>query len=226
MNTLLKHLWKNSCMYNKTRHVDLCIAGMLLHMCCYGKSQDIKIYEIIDYILSHQFADGGWNCTWDSGENPRISSVHTTINVLEGLRDYLNNEYDYKKQNVATAIYKATELLLTRELFKSYTDGKPMHDQMIKPHYPPRWKYDLLRALEFFVSINHPYDFRMKDAINLIKNQLKGPFMPKGITISGQIHFKLEEGKYGALNTYRALKILKNYQNTFYLELIHMDIKE
>lgn len=40
-------------------------------------------------------------------------------------------------------------------------------------HYPCRWKYDCFRALEYFLQIGHPYDSRMQDALNLVKDALK-----------------------------------------------------
>jgi hypothetical protein len=226
IETLMKHLWKNKGMYNKVRKVDLCIAGMLLTLSCYGKSRNPKIDEIIDYILMHQYKDGGWNCMWDSGKNPNISSMHTTMNILEGLRDYLDYGYQYRKDEVSQVIHQATELLLSRALFKSFSNEKPIHEDMIKPHFPYRWKYDILRALEFMDSIHHPYDLRMKDGLLILKHQLKGPFMQKGTTISGLTHFKLEKGKYGAFNTFRVLKVFKRYLSDEYLNLIQIEIKE
>ena len=60
--------------------------------------------------------------------------------------------------------------------------------------------------------------------MNVLVKQMKGPFMPKGLTISGLTHFKLEENKYGMFNTLRALKVLKKYRYPLYQKLIQMDI--
>lgn len=226
MKTLLDHLWNHQGMYNKVRKVDLCIAGMLLHICCYGNSKSEKIFEIIDYILNQQFSDGGWNCMWDSGKNPKISSLHTTINVLEGLRDYINFGYDYKTDLVKKAIDEGAKLLLRRKLFKSFSTKTVIHPSMIEPHYPPRWKYDILRALDFFDSVSYPYDLSMKDALDIIASQIKNGLMPKGTTISGLVHFKLEKNNFGAFNTLRALKIFKRYRNEYYQALIQINQKK
>lgn len=65
------------------------MSAMLLSLVCYGKIDDFRINEIVDYILGHQMNDGGWNCAWDSVHNRSVvSSVHTTISVLEAFADY------------------------------------------------------------------------------------------------------------------------------------------
>jgi hypothetical protein len=219
LKTLMDYEWVNHGMYNKTRHQDMCIAGMLVSFLSYGKVNDPKLDEMIDYILSHQFSDGGWNCSWDSGKNPKISSVHTTLSVLEGLSEYVKNGYSYKVFEVKEAIPKGIACLLDRELFKDKKTGKPIHQSIIDCHYPARWKYDILRVLEYLASIRYPYDIRMEDAIQLIIHKMKNGYMPKGSRISGLIHFQLETDRYARFNTIRALKVLKIYKPDIYKDL-------
>lgn len=223
LNTLLDHEWflQDS---QKERYVDMCICGMLLSLSCYGNMKDSRIFEMIDYVMDHQMSDGGWNCLWHKKDTPHISSVHTTINVLEGLRDYDKSEYSYRTDEVKQAILMAVDMLLRRNLYQAHGTKDAIHIQMIKPSYPPRWKYDILRVLEFLESINYPDNLRITDAMNVLVKQMKGPFMPKGLTISGLTHFKLEENKYGMFNTLRALKVLKKYRYPLYQKLIQMDI--
>lgn len=223
LNTLLDHLWKDFGMYNRQYHLDMCIAGMLVSLTCYGKKNDTRVHEMIDYILNHKMPDHGWNCRWENKPYPRISSVHTTLSILEGLRDYLMGGYSYRVEEVKRAMNAGIETLLNRHLYQAHQTNEPIHIAMIKPTYPPRWKYDIYRAMEFFVSIEYPYDNRMKEALDIIKNTFKGPFMPKGSQISGLIHFKLEDSKYGMFNTLRALKIMQFYCPSKYQELIHMN---
>ena len=61
---LIDHMWYNNGLVTKTRHQDMCVSAMILNLACYGKLNDPRIFEIIDYILKHQFRDGGWNCDW------------------------------------------------------------------------------------------------------------------------------------------------------------------
>lgn len=214
--TLLQYEWVNKGMYNKTRHQDMCIVGMLVNFLSYGRVKDEKMNEMIDYIIAHQFSDGGWNCAWDSGKKPKISSIHTTLSVLEGLSEYVKIGYTYRIDEVKTAIPKGIEVLLSRDLYKQKQDGLPIHESIISIHYPPRWKYDILRALEYLSDIKYPYDERMGDAIDIVVGKMKAGFMPKGDRISGLIHFKLEDERYSRFNTFRALKILNFYKHTLY----------
>ena len=224
LNTLLDHEWNSSTMYNKSFHIDMCIAGMLLSMVCYGKKQDLRVHEIIDYILEREMSDGGWNCSWDRKPTPKISSVHTTLSILEGLRDYDQNGYTYRLNEVRIAMLKGIEVLLSRNLYQIHGKKVPIHDKMTKAFYPPRWKYDILRVLEFLASVSYPDSLEMNDAINLLTSQLKGPFMPKGSQISGLVHFQLEEGRLGMFNTLRALKVLHYYRYPLYEKLIGLEV--
>jgi hypothetical protein len=216
LETLLTYEWVNKGMYSKTRHQDMCIVGMLVSFLSYGRSKSEKIYEMIDYILAHQFIDGGWNCTWDSGKNPKISSIHTTLSVLEGLSEYQKNGYTYRIEEVLKQIPEGIECLLKRELFKNMKTGEAIHQSIIDIHYPPRWKYDILRVLEYLVSIKYPYDPRMEDAINLVIKKSKNGYMPKGSQISGLIHFQLEKERFSRFNTIRALKVIQFYKPDLY----------
>ncbi|MDD3068067.1 MAG: hypothetical protein PHW37_03830 [Acholeplasmataceae bacterium] len=217
--TLLKYEWQHHGMYNKNRHQDMCIVGMLLSLACYGKSKDPKIEQMIDYILEHQFLDGGWNCTWEF-KNPKISSVHTTLSILEGLNEYVMNQYQYRIDEIKQKIKEGENCLLNRHLYlKSSLDG-PIDKHMSNVHYPPRWKYDFLRALEYFSNKNYPFDHRMGNALNHLKFMMHGPYLKKGSKISGIIHFQLEDEKFGRFNTLRALKVIKTYDFPLYKKLI------
>jgi len=224
LTTLLNHEWKENALYHKRMHLDMCIVGMLLSLSTYGKRMDERINGMIDYILSHIMNDGGWNCAWERKPFPKISSVHTTLSILEGLRDYQKHGYRYRIDEVTSAINNGIETLIKRNLYQAHQTKEPIHPVMMKSSYPPRWKYDILKVLEFLESIKYPLDPRMNDAIEIIIHSLKGPFMPKGTQISGLIHFKLEEGNYGMFNTFRALKVLKFYQPSFYEKFINIEV--
>ncbi len=222
--TLLKYLWPNHGFYNKRVHVDMCVAAMILNMSAYGQIKDPKIEEMIDYILAHPMEDGGWNCSWERKPKPHTSSVHTTLSVLEALHQVLHQGYTYRRDEIREALYRGIETLLSRDLYKNKKTNEPIHPIMIKGSYPARWKYDILRVLEFLSTMHYPYDPRMQDAIDLLKSQMKGPFMPKGTKISGLTHIPLENGRYGAFNTLRMLKVLKSYEPNTYQTLIQKDV--
>ena len=221
---VLNDLWQNHGKVSKVRYQDMCMSAMLLSLVCYGKIYDFRTNEIVDYILKHQMNDGGWNCAWDSIHNRSlVASVHTTISVLEALADYKKYGYDYRLTEIEQQVAVGQEYLLKRNLFKSLKSGEAIHQDMISFHYPFRWKYDCFRALEYFVHIGHPYDSRMQDALTLEKTALKKGYINRGKSYSGKIHFPLESGIKGRFNTYRALLILKHFDNEAYQEVINTD---
>ena len=200
------------------------MAAMLLSLVCYGKINDLRINEIVDYILAHQMDDGGWNCAWNSRHNRSVvGSVHTTLSVLEAFADYEKHGYSYRLSNIKQQTALGQEYLLRRQLFKSLKTGEAIHPDMIGFHYPCRWKYDCFRALEYFAQIGHPYDNRMQDALNMVKTALRKGYINRGKQHSGKIHFPLESGVKGRFNTLRGLVILKHYDNEAYQGVIQAD---
>ena len=225
IRTLMDALWNLEDQVKKGRHLDMCVAGMLLSMASYGKIQDPKMNEIVNYLLRYRMLDGGWNCEWDRKVTSKTSSVHTTLSMLEAIRDYLDNGYTYKHAELEKAMQAGIEVLLERELFKSFKDGSPLFNGILSPTYPPRWKYHTLRALEFLASINYPFDPRMIEALDDLKKHMKGPLTRRGSQHSGLIHFKLEEETYGRFNTLRMLKVLKVYERDYYNQLLTLEIE-
>ncbi len=213
LKTLMTHLWPGR-LPRGVYHIDLCIPGMVLEMLAYAKVDDNIIEEIIDYLLDFQMPDGGWNCRIEGEKKPRVSSVHTTINVLEGLVRIAQGAHTHRIDEVNHAINRGIESLLTRNLIYKKGTKAPIHHFMTRAHYPPRWKYDYLRGLVLLANHNHPNDPRMHDALERLRAQMiKGRFL-RGKTIPGVIAFTLEEGRFGRFNTLRALRVLKRYDET------------
>lgn len=212
---LINKLWKIP-EKKKERYLDLCVCGMLLNLCCYAKIDSPKISRIIDFILDKQFDDGGWNCRWIFDKDH--SSFHTTINILEGLKEYLDNNYSYKNKNIISAIKRAHEFILMHNLFKSDKTKKIIHKNMTMLSYPPRWKYDILRCMDYFWSVDEKYDSRMEDALEIIiKKKLKNNHWPVQMKHAGLVHFDMEEtGKESRWNTLRALRVLKKYKEDIF----------
>lgn len=224
LNTLRTRLWPGR-LDPKEYHIDLCIAGMLLAIFSYAKSAQEEVEAIIDYILTFQMADGGWNCRLE-WRVPNCSSVHTTMNVLEGLLAYLKTDWQYKRQACTRAMEAGAEVLLNRKLyFKKHTQ-EPIHPAMTKAHFPPRWRYDYLRGLAWFSDKKHPYDERMKHALDLLRSHMKHGRMLRGTAIAGKRRFSLESERFGRFNSLRALKVLKVYDPDFYAKSVERTIGE
>lgn len=76
--------------------------------------------------------------------------------------------------------------------------------------YPSRWKYDILRALDYFRDAAVPYDPRMQDALDvLLSKRRKDGRWPVQAKHPGQTHFDMEQtGQPSRWNTLRALRVL------------------
>lgn len=218
-NPVYQESLKNYLEYFFTKHVDplgitvmdLCMSGMFIGLLSYGNIHDTRLDVMIDYVLGQRMPDGAWNCEWNLPYKPKISSVHTTINVLEGLQAYVENGYRYRVDEVGLAIENAIGTLLGRQLICKKGTGTPIHPSIVGHHYPPRWKYDYLRILEFLARKKHPYHPDMQPALDVLTHHMKNGRLTKGTTIPGRLHFPLETGKYGRFNTLRAYIVLRQY---------------
>ena len=85
---------------------------------------------------------------------------------------------------------------------------------MLMLSYPSRWKYDILRALDYFQFTEIGHDKRMNDALDvLVKKQRKDGRWPLQAKHPGQTHFEMEQtGKASRWNTLRALRVLKHFK--------------
>ena len=199
---------------------DVCVNGMFLNYASYFHALEAKLKSVVDCILNEIMPDGGFNCrTTRSGA--RHSSLHTTISVLEGLVEFQKAGYRYENHRISRAIKSAEEFILLHRLFLSDRTGAIIHKDFLKLTYPGRWKYDILRALDYFQYAGTKWDPRMKDAINaLLKKRNRQGTWNMQAAHPGQTHFTMEKaGTPSRWNTLRVLRILKHF------EIEKMDVK-
>jgi hypothetical protein len=188
---------------------ECCVTGMLLSMLCHFQCHDDRIPRMIAYLFDQQMADKGWNCERPNGA--RHSSFHTTISVLEGLWEY---EKAYPRgellREVRNKQREGTEFLLEHRLFRSSTTGEPVHPDMMKLSFPPRWHYDILRCLDYFQESSTPKDKRMNDAMDLLeKKKTPEGFWKLEKKYTARVFFEMEKvGKPSRWNTLRVLRVL------------------
>jgi hypothetical protein len=188
------------------KNSETCVTGMVLSMVSWFRLSDDRIHDLARHLLGQQMEDGGWNCNSYLGHTH--SSFHTTMSVLEGLEDY--NQYVNDTSNdIVEARKKAHEFLLQHHLFRSHRTGEVIDQRMTRFSFPPRWRYDIMRALDYFAAIHHPHDPRFCDAIQILKKKEKDGKWPTQSHHTGREYFILEQaGKPGRINTLRALRIL------------------
>jgi hypothetical protein len=193
--------------WKSLKHSETCVSGMVLALLSYFRYPDERVHRLANHLLEQQMADGGWNCK--SYDGATHSSFHTTISVLEGLQEYASSHPT--PATIMDAAQRGREFLLAHRLYKSHRTGTIVDTAMKQLHFPPRWRYDFIRALDYFQSVNAAKDERIQDAIDLLKEKqndngrwiLNKPW-------SGVVFFDMEQtGKESRWNTLRALRVLK-----------------
>jgi hypothetical protein len=166
---------------------------------------------IVERLLNEQLEDGGWNCEAENGSV--VSSFATTINVLEGLLEYERARGG--SAECMAARRRGEQYLLERKLFRRKTTGEVVNPAWLQFSFPTRWRYDVLRALEYFRSAGDELDSRIEEAIALLrsKQQTDGMWLLEN-THGGKVHFAMEEGdnRPSRWNTLRALRVLRWYE--------------
>src|SRR5262245_31549587 len=143
--------------------VEPCINGGALAIGAYfGRPSESLALRL----LGEQLADGGWNC-----EAPKstCSSFHTTICVLEGLLEY--ERAVGPTPEAAAARRRGEEYLLERALFKRRSTGEVASPAFLEFAYPPRYEYDVLRALDYLRAAGAPPDPRVAEAVEVVRKR-------------------------------------------------------
>jgi hypothetical protein len=191
---------------------DRCIVGMDLLIASYFDIRDARMDALVENLLVELMPDGAWNCRRLRKPKPHHSSFHTTFNVLEGLREWLETTPKHAWRNDVLAAEKsALEFMLAHHLFKSDQTGEIINHKFTLLSYPPRWHYDVLRGLVYFARVNAPRDERLQDAIELLKSRRRADgTWPVQHKYSGRVFFDMEKfGGPSRWNTLRALRVLQ-----------------
>src|SRR5262245_12562317 len=143
--------------------VEPCINGGALALGAYfGRPTE----SLARRLVGEQLDDGGWNC-----EAPKSAraSFHTTICVLEGLLEY--ERAVGTAPDVTAARRRGEEYLLARGLFRRRSTGVVANPEFLELAFPPRYHYDVLRALDYLRDAGAPPDARIGDAVRLVEGR-------------------------------------------------------
>ncbi|MBK8080105.1 MAG: hypothetical protein IPK25_07395 [Saprospiraceae bacterium] len=198
-----------------TKKCDVCVNGMALQLLTYFQQNEEDLKSVVDFILSEKVGDGGFNCQ-SNRQGCHHSSLHTTLSVLEGFFEYLNNGYTYRIKDILTAKKSSEEFILMHSLFRSDKTGEIINPNFLTFHFPVRWFYDIFRGLEYFAKSEYPYDTRMQEALDiLLRKKTKDGLWKMVSPYAGLNHFIMEKaGTPSRWNTLRALRILSYYFET------------
>jgi hypothetical protein len=184
---------------------DVCIDGMILGYASYFYAGDARLDALAERLLAVQLPDGGFS--WDIGA--ARGDPHTTVCVLEGFAQY--SAFHPKRASIAAlSISWAEEFLLQNGLFAENSDLR-----FRKLTWPHRYRYDLLRALEYFAARKTPYDARMRPALDWLtaKRKQDGRW-PLEYAHPGNVHFEMERvGQPSRFVTLKALAVLDYFSH-------------
>ena len=185
--------------------VEPCINGRTIET---GAYFGLDVTAIVDRVLGERLADGGWNCEAENGSVR--SSFHTTIDVLDGLLEF--ERATGGSVAVSEARRSGEEYLLERGLFRRKSTREVAEQQFLDFAFPYYWRYDVLRALDYFRRSGADPDLRMTEAIDVVrsKRQADGRWLLDRV-YPGRVHFDIEDGvgTPSRWNTLRALRVLK-----------------
>ena len=115
---------------------------------------------------------------------------------------------------MAAARRRGEEYLLQRQLFRRRSTGEVPAGRWLQFSWPPRWHYDVLRALDHFRRAGGAPDARVAEAVQLVrdKRQPDGTWLLEN-THPGETQFAFEDGdgRPSRWNTLRALRVLDWY---------------
>jgi len=197
--------------FGDARRSETCITGMTLSILSYCQYDDERVDTIADHLLEQQMPDGGWNCRYARGATH--ASLHTTISALEGLRLYALHR-GRRRRDLQLTQRRALEFLLVHQLFRSHRTGAVIKSEFKRFAFPPRWHYDILRALDFFQAVDAPRDERLTEAMDIVRTRRRDDGRwSLDACYRGKSFFPMERiGAPSRWNTLRALRVLKWWQ--------------
>jgi hypothetical protein len=193
--------------------VEECINGRVV---ADGAYFGVDVSALVERLVGERQPDGGWNCERANGSVR--SSFATTINVLEGLLEFERAVGGTPESREARA--SGEEYLLERSLFKRLSTGRAADEKFLSFVHPNRWRYDVLRALDYMRSASMltgaPADPRLAEAVEHVRS--KGLGDGRWLldwNLPGRSWFPIDdgEGKPSRWVTLRAMRVLNWWGN-------------
>ncbi len=183
--------------------VEPCINGNVVAT---GSYFGVDMTPLVERLLGEQLSDGGWNCEAENGAT--VSSLETTLNVLEGL--LMHERALGGSARVAAARRLGEEYLLERRLFRRKSTGDVIDPAWLQFSFPHWYFYDVLRALDYLRDADLT-DERAAEAVEVVeRSRLPDGRWPLENVHEGETHIDMDEGEGqpSRWNTLRAMRVL------------------
>ena len=184
--------------------VEPCINGNVVAT---GAYFGVDMAPLVDRLLGEQLPDGGWNCEVENGAT--VSSMETTINVLEGLLEH--ERAIGSSAGVGEARRRGEAYLLERRLFRRKSTGEVIDHRWLRFSFPHWYHYDVLRALDYLRDAGVTPDERVAEAIGVVEGHRDpdGRWPLQGVH-AGEAHVKMDDGlgQPDRWSTLRAMRVL------------------
>jgi hypothetical protein len=198
--------------------VEPCINGGALALGAYfGRPTESLARRLVD----EQLEDGGWNC--EAPKSAR-SSFHTTICVLEGLLEY--ERAVGCAPEVASSRRRGEEYLLQRSLFRRLSTGEVANAEFLAFAFPPRYHYDVLRAVDYFRDAGLTPDARVGEAVRILESKREADgrwLLDARYDEAAAVASQERVGEPSRWNTLRALRVIRWYERSGLEEKGHPD---
>lgn len=188
--------------------VEECINGRTV---ADGAYFGVEVAPVAARLAGERQDDGGWNC--ERAEGSARSSFASTINVLEGLLEFERAAGGTPQSREARAT--GEEYLLARGLFRRLSTGGPADEKYLLFLHPSRWRYDILRALDYFRAAaaltGATPDRRLGEAIDHVRSRRRDDgTWPLDWALPGRAWFGMGSGpgEPSPWITLRALRVL------------------
>jgi hypothetical protein len=133
--------------------------------------------------------------------------------VLEGLLEY--ERALGSAPEIAAARRRGEEYLLERDLFRRRSTREVANPEFLELAFPPRYHYDILRALDYFRAADVRPDVRMSDAERLVKSKRQRDgrwFLDRAYDEALALPSGESVGEPSRWNTVRALRVTRWYK--------------
>jgi len=189
--------------------VEECINGRTV---ADGAYFGVDVAPLAARLTGERLDDGGWNCERANGSVR--SSFDSTINVLEGLLEY--EKATGGTPDSREARKSGEEYLLKRKLFRRLGDGQPADEEYLTFLHPNRWRYDILRALDYFRSAAEfsgaDPDPRLAETVEIVRSRRREDgTWSLDRTWPGRVWFDVDDGVGNPSRwvTLRAMRVLR-----------------